>query len=133
MYFFYFLFLRHAEASVSATFAACENGMYKWRQKSLPPDVDSLASFSVLINSNEFIHLLTFESGSMNVSSVVGVNSDVSIVFIDVDFARQFCENCNLFIDATFKVAPKVNDDHQYQLLILKAEKFNYASKSDIF
>lgn len=129
-YCFYFLFTRHPEASVSATFAASESNMYKWRQKNLPLKVDSLSAFSNLINSDEFKHLITYEGGSLNVSSVVGVDLDTSLVFVDLDFGSQVCENCNLYIDATFKIVPAVNN--VYQFLILKAEIFNEVSKYEI-
>lgn len=100
--------------------------MYKWRRKFTLPKVESLAAYGVLINSNEFQHLKNYRNGSLNISSAVGVNGDVSIVFVDINFANQVCQNCHLSIDATFKVVPNVPEASQF--LILRAETFNHVN-----
>ncbi|XP_043478481.1 uncharacterized protein LOC122508888 [Leptopilina heterotoma] len=105
--------------------------MYKWRTKSLPPEINSLESYANIVNMNNWKHLLNHQNGSLNVSSVVGTNLDTSVIFVDLNFANKVCENCNIFIDATFKVVLTVNDVQQ--LLVIKAEKFNHANLRNIF
>lgn len=99
--------------------------MYKWRQRSLPPQPDSLTSYANIVNSNAWRHLKNYQGGgTLNISSIVGPDSDTSVVFVDLEFAQKVCGNCHAFIDATYDVTPVVNDIAQF--LTFLAEKYNH-------
>lgn len=112
MFIFYF---SHLEASITATFSKTENLMYRWRRKSLPeglPIVPTLASYCNIINLEEWQYLKTYSGGSLNICSVYGPDFDTSVVFMDIQFAKQICTEGKIYVDATFKLVPNIQNGY---------------------
>lgn len=127
-YTFTFLFVtfRHQDASVTVTFSSIENTMFKWRQKILPPSVASLSSYVIVINSNNWKHLMNYKGGIMHISLVVADDLSHNVLFINPNFVRKVAINGCFYLDATFKVVPKLIGASQF--LTISSRRYNNVS-----
>lgn len=57
---------------------------------------------------------------------VHGIDMDTSVLSLDVNFANELSLSGKIYVDATFKVVPRI--DNAKQLLNLMAEKLNHVS-----
>lgn len=102
--------------------------MYKWRRSTLPPlppSPDCLESYADIINSENYQEWKNFHGGVFTVSPIINEEGSTSIIFIDEQFARKIItQNDSLYLDATYKIVPRVTDALQFLTLIMV--KYNH-------
>ncbi|XP_051167015.1 uncharacterized protein LOC127285188 [Leptopilina boulardi] len=120
--------LRNPQTAVNVTFNSMESNLYKWKLRtlpSLPPIPESVQNFVEIINSPENQQWKQFNDGQFSVTVTRDITGSTSAIFIDIQFAeRIIADNNMVYLDATYKVVPKIED--AYQLLTLIMIKFNH-------